>query len=416
MEQLPSFLNHKDTDPCYRVSELTEKIRSELESTFPPLWIKGEVSNFTAHSSGHWYFTLKDSKSQVRAVMFRAHNQTVKKFLPSGGMEVKVYGKISVYKARGEYQIICQYIEECGKGALKEEFERIKNKLKKEGLFSGPKKPLPLLPKLIAVISSPTGAAIRDVIKILKNLCPSVEVLLIPAIVQGESAEESLVQAIEKAQQIQNLDVLIITRGGGSLEDLWAFNSEKLARSLFAFDRPVVSAVGHEIDFSICDFVADHRASTPTAAGELVVRDANDQIHKISKLQKNLSQSMRQKILILQHQIQRLTQTLISPQKKLQDWIQHLDELTLRLKKEIQRQVYLKNQKAQSLKSLLQSLSPLRVLNRGYILVQKKNQYIKNAKNLKIGDDIKIQFASGSVFAHVTRVDLSDKKGGDYEF
>ncbi len=380
-------------------------IQHQLEKGFPPLWVQGELSNFTAHSSGHWYFTLKDSTSQLRAVMFRFANSKLKGFRPKAGMEVKVYGKISVYGARGEYQIICEQMEECGQGALQEEFERRKKQLSQEGIFDR-KLPLPLFPQHIVIISSPTGAAIQDILNILKRRCKGVKVTLVPALVQGKQAEGSLLQALSQAKQITDMNVLIITRGGGSLEDLWAFNSEQLARELFKFPKPVISAVGHEIDFSICDFAADLRAPTPSAAAELAVQNTVEWIDKIKKIKSNLYQSIQREMNYLKNSLQRLNQTLISPQKKLQDLIQKVDELHQRLMKIFATHIQLKQQKIQNLHSLLESFNPFKVLSRGYTIIKRKGASIHTASTLKIGDDIQIQFARGRAFAHVTRIDL----------
>ena len=394
---------------CYSISELTKMIQQQLERGFPPLWVQGELSNFTAHSSGHWYFTLKDSTSQLRAVMFRFANAKLKEFRPKTGMEVKVYGKISVYSARGEYQIVCEKMEECGRGALQEEFERRKKQLNQEGVFDR-KLPLPLFPRHVVIISSPTGAAIQDILNILKRRCQGVQVTLVPALVQGEQAESSLLQALSQAKQITDMDVLIITRGGGSLEDLWAFNSEQLARELFQFPKPVISAVGHEIDFSICDFAADLRAPTPSAAAELAVQNTVEWIEKIKKITNNLYQNIQREINYLKNSLQRLNQTLISPQKKLQDLVQKVDELHQRLIKIFASYVQLKQQKIQNLHSLLESFNPFKVLSRGYAIIQRKGSSIHTASALKIGDDIQIQFARGRAFAHVTKIDLKQEE------
>ena len=393
----------QSTSLVYSVSELSALIQNQLESGFPPLWLKGEVSNFTAHSSGHWYFTLKDSSSQIRAVMFRSSNQSLQGFQPENGMEVKVQGKISVYKPRGEYQIVCRFIEESGQGALREEFEKLKLKLKQEGLFDQ-KRPLPFLPQHIVIISSPTGAAIRDILNILKRRCKGAKVTLIPAIVQGEQAEESLLTAVSQARLISSLDVLILTRGGGSLEDLWAFNSEQLSRALFNFPKPVISAVGHEIDFSICDFTADLRAATPSEAAELVVKNAADLTEKINTLSQALCQIITRELSNLKNQLHLLKQSLISPRQKLREHTQYLDDLLSRLQNALLQTLSLKKQNVKNQISLLESLSPLKVLNRGYTLVRKNNICVKTVQDLNSGDRIQIQFHQGQVMARVEQI------------
>ena len=304
----------KKTSICYSVSEITKMIQDCLESSFPPFQIKGEISNFISHASGHWYFTLKDAFSQIRVAMFRSANQKMR-WTPKKGesLEVKVRGHLSVYKSRGEYQIICQSMEKCGKGALQEEFETLKRKLHQEGLFER-KKTLPFLPCHILIISSPTGAAIRDILNILKRRYKGLKVTLVPALVQGPFAPESLREALKKAGLIKKAEALILTRGGGSLEDLWAFNDEALARALFQFPLPVISAVGHEIDFTISDFVADLRAPTPSAAAELVTQNVADLKERIRKVQSHISQSFQKEIQNLRERLK--SQKLAHPLKK----------------------------------------------------------------------------------------------------
>ena len=400
----PTHNASAEKTPCYSISTLTRMIQNQLESGFPPLWVKGELSNFTAHSSGHWYFTLKDSDAQLRAVMFRFANAKVS-FRPKAGMEVKAFGKITVYGARGEYQIVCEGLEECGRGALQEEFERIKQKLKAEGVFER-SLALPLFPRHIGIISSPTGAAIQDILNILRRRARGVKVTLVPALVQGEQAEASLLQALSQVERIKDLDLLIITRGGGSLEDLWAFNSEKLARRVAAFPKPVISAVGHEVDFSICDFASDLRAPTPSAAAELATQNSSEWIQKIHKIKHQLWQQMQREIHYIRQRLQRLVQTLVNPQKKLEDLMQKTDDLKRRLELCGLKSVELKKQQFQHLKGLLQSYSPLKVLNRGYTVIQKNGKTISEVRNLKAGDAVQIQFARGRAFAQITKVHL----------
>ena len=267
-----------------RVSEINQQIASTLETSFPSLWVKGEISNFVAHASGHWYFSLKEADSQIKGVMFRGYNQMLS-FMPENGKEVLIRGKISAYPPRGVYQINCNTMEMAGTGELQKSFEEIKNKLKAEGLFEQErKKPLPLLPKHIGIITSPTGAALQDILNILSRRFKAVKITLIPALVQGQEAPKSLIYAVKQAEKLP-LDVLIIGRGGGSQEDLWSFNNEELARTLASCSIPSISAIGHEIDFTICDFVADLRAPTPSAAAELVVKKRSGSNGQASKTQ-----------------------------------------------------------------------------------------------------------------------------------
>ena len=385
------------------VSEITKMIQNCLESAFSFVQVKGEISNFIAHTSGHWYFTLKDNHSQIRVAMFRNTNQKMT-WKPQRGesLEVKIQGQISVYKARGEYQIICQKMEKCGKGALQEKFERLKEKLQKEGFFNR-KKSLPFLPKHIVIVSSPTGAAIQDILNILKRRYRGVKVTLVPAIVQGEKAPSSLISALEQAQQIPSADVLILTRGGGSLEDLWAFNDEKLARYLFQFPRPVICAVGHEVDFTICDFIADLRAPTPSAAAELVVQNVDDLNKQIQRIKSQLCQNIQREIEYLKEKISHFHHRLISPLKKIQDFQQYLDEINTTLKRETNRQNDLKRKKIISLSAVLESLSPLKILTRGYCIVSKDKSIIKTAKTLKEKEEIHIRFLETFALARVSK-------------
>ena len=389
--------------PCYSVSEVTTMVQDCLESSFPPLQIKGEISNFTAHSSGHWYFTLKDSESQIKAVMFRSANQGLS-FQPKRGesLEVVVSGRLAVYKTRGEYQIICQDMEKSGKGALREKFEKLKQKLLEEGLFEK-KSPLPFLSQHMVIISSPTGAAIQDILNILKRRYKGVKVTLVPALVQGESAPDSLISALEKARKIPSADLLILTRGGGSLEDLWAFNDEALARAIFDFPLPVISAVGHETDFTISDFVADLRAPTPSASAELATQNVSDLIEKLERCRLQLSQNIQRELSFLKQSLSRLNQALISPLKKIQDSQQYVDDLHISLRREWEQQNKLRSEKLKNLVSVLESLSPLKVLARGYGLVSRDGQVIKSADMLTPDEEIRIQFSKSFALAQVTK-------------
>ncbi|MDE0119412.1 MAG: exodeoxyribonuclease VII large subunit [Bdellovibrionales bacterium] len=398
----------QENSTYYSVSEVTKMIQDCLESSFSLLRLKGEISNFTAHVSGHWYFTLKDDFSQIRVVMFRSANQSLN-WKPERGesLEVQIQGHVSVYKSRGEYQIICKSMEKCGKGA--EEFEKLKEKLRREGLFERKKK-LPFLPHHIVIISSPTGAAIRDILNVLKRRYKGVKVTLVPSLVQGKEAPFRLIEALKKARSLKTADVLILTRGGGSTEDLWAFNDEALAKTLFAFPLPIISAVGHEIDFTISDFVADMRAPTPSSAAELVVQnvfDLNEQIRKITRL---LYQNMQGKIQTLKEKENYLRQHLPHPQKRIQDLQQYLDDLGTNLKRAFFQQTHLRKEKLSHLISLLESLSPLKILKRGYCLVNKNDKLIKKAHELKKGEEISIRFSQSFALACISQVGFIDNK------
>ena len=389
--------------PCYSVSEITEKIHQCLTQGFSFFQVKGEISNFTPATSGHWYFTLKDSQSQIRVVMFLRDNKKLN-WQPKNGLEATVYGQIGVYKPRGEYQIICQDIVRKGKGALQEEFEKLKEKLNQEGFFKR-KNPLPFLPQHIGIITSPSGAAIRDILNILKKKQKGIQVTVIPALVQGESAPESLISALKKAEKLKDIDVLILTRGGGSMEDLWAFNDESLARTLYTFPKPVISAVGHEIDFTISDFVADVRAPTPTAGAELVVKEASDLNQKLQKTTFLLFQNIKRELKFLHDKCTSLK--CLSPSKKIQDFQQNLDELNANLKKNFLNQNYLRKQELKRMVSLIENVNPLKILSRGYCMVSKKEKIIKSAKELKKGEEVHIQFSESVALTRVLHTRLS---------
>ncbi|RMD96216.1 MAG: exodeoxyribonuclease VII large subunit, partial [Calditrichaeota bacterium] len=282
MEQL-SFDYLLTEEKYYTVSELTREIKILLETRIPEVWVEGEISNFTHHSSGHMYFLLKDEHAQISCVMWRSRNNTLF-FTPQDGMKIIVRGRITVYEKRGNYQLEVLQLHPAGVGELQLAFEQLKNRLRKEGLFDpAHKKPIPPYPERIGIVTSPTGAAIRDMIHILQRRFPPVEIILNPVRVQGEGAAVEIAQAIDQFNRYGQVDVLIVGRGGGSLEDLWAFNEEIVARAIFRSQIPVISAVGHEVDFSISDFVADLRAPTPSAAAELVVRNREEILAHLQK-------------------------------------------------------------------------------------------------------------------------------------
>lgn len=314
----------------YSVEQLNVQIRKALEGNIGAVWLQGEISNFTAHSSGHFYFSLKDSKAQISAIMFRGNNSRLK-FKPHNGLEVVVRGKVSVYEPRGTYNIVCDSMEPVGAGALQKQFEQLRDKLKSEGLFEATrKKPIPPYPRHVAIVTSPTGAAIQDILNIMNRRARGVQITLVPALVQGPTAAASLIDSFKLASQLP-VDVIIIGRGGGSMEDLWSFNDEKLARLIAASEIPVISAVGHEVDFTIADFVADLRAPTPSAAAELVAKSSFDLNQRIQQLERSLISSQN-KILKMKSQSLFLNmKRMLDPKKKLQDYAFRNDELMTRL-------------------------------------------------------------------------------------
>jgi exodeoxyribonuclease VII large subunit len=325
--------NLQPTRQVLTVSELTARIRDLLIKNFFDLWVEGEISNCREAQSGHIYFTLKDERAQVRCVFFKQQQRGVK-FRPEDGLHVTVRGSISVYEARGEYQIYVENIEPVGFGALQLAFEQLKKRLEAEGLFAPErKKPLPLLPSRIGLVTSPRGAAVRDVVRILLRRFPNVHLTLYPVRVQGEGAAEEIVKALKFFNQREIADVLILARGGGSLEDLWAFNEEIVARAIFESEIPVITGIGHETDFTIADFVADVRASTPSAAAELVVQTRREFDKHIADLRDALAEQMRYRILVLSRRVHELSARpgFRRPLDLLRQQRQRADEMTSRL-------------------------------------------------------------------------------------
>lgn len=321
----------------FTVSEFTRQIKKILEEQFPFAWVEGEISNVTLHASGHCFFTLKDEKAQVRAVMFRASVARLS-FRPENGVRVVVRGAIGVYEARGEYQIIADFMEPRGIGGLRLAFEQTKEKLRKEGLFDPVrKKPLPALLKTVAVITSPTGAAMRDILRVFDQHGANLDVLIVPAVVQGAEAPPSLVEAFERVNSLCEINAVIVARGGGSMEDLWAFNDEDVARAIARSTIPVISAVGHEIDFTIADFVADVRASTPTAAAKLVVERKENLETALETLNYRLRQVSGRALTGARNALALVERGLVDPQRRIADLHLRSDDLGQRLSGAINR-------------------------------------------------------------------------------
>jgi exodeoxyribonuclease VII large subunit len=374
-------MNSEISEPIYSVSQLNQEIRDFLENQVMPLWITGEVSNFACPSSGHWYFTLKDAQASIRCALFKPKSRGLT-VLPENGAQVLLHGRVSLYTPRGDYQFIADYLEAAGDGLLQKKFNLLKEKLLQEGLFEAAhKKPIPKFPSTIGVVTSPTGAAIHDILHVLKRRFPMINIIIYPTAVQGAAAANEITQAILIANQQQLCDVLIVGRGGGSLEDLWPFNEEIVARAIFNSELPVVSAVGHEVDTTIADFVADLRAPTPSAAAELLSPDQVELSYTLEKTYgrlKNLlnqtAQNITQKLDHFEQKILRAMQTLIE-QKKL-----NLLELS----------------------RALNTMSPLATLDRGYsILLDKNNDIINSAKNIQLGDKITAQLKDGKINCEV---------------
>jgi exodeoxyribonuclease VII large subunit len=315
------------------VSELTRAVKDTLEGRFGGLWVEGEVSNLRVHSSGHVYFTLKDEEAQVRAVLFRGRVRRLR-FEPADGLHVLAFGRLDVYAVRGEYQLVCEVLEPKGLGALQLAFEQLKARLAAEGLFDpARKRPLPAVPRRVGLITSPTGAAVRDFLRIVTRRFAGLQVLVCPVRVQGDTAASEIAEALATLNRLGGLDVIVLARGGGSLEDLWAFNEEAVARAIAESKVPVVSAVGHETDITIADFVADLRAPTPSAAAELVVREKTELVRQLVALRARLGRAMGQRAGRLADRLAdfRRRRVLTDPGRPLRDWARRVDDLGTRL-------------------------------------------------------------------------------------
>lgn len=421
-------------DRIYTVSEITRLIRTELENSFPFLWIEGEVSNFHRHQSGHLYFTLKDEMSQLRSVMFRSEARQVI-FELKEGLRVVCRGRISVYEPRGEYQLLVEVVEPKGKGALQLAFEQLKEKLKKEGLFDpARKKKLPLLPKKVGVVTSPRGAAIVDILRTLERRFARLHILIYPVRVQGEGAADEIVEGIDYLGRLPSLDVIIVGRGGGSIEDLWAFNEEKVARAIFRCPVPIISAVGHEIDFTISDFVADIRASTPSVAAEILVEKEQSFEEKIGNLEKRIVHFLRYLLQGWQNRVISLTQhrAFQNMRVKLLNLEQKVDELETRafdfiknvsrkISEDKSRAILFEEKARNSLKGILQhfsskweslsaqlhSLSPLNILKKGYTLCWKDGgqHLVRGIGDVRQEDEVTVSFYKGEFSSVVKSVD-----------
>ena len=436
------------------VSQLNRSVRHLLETQLPMLWVEGEISNFARPASGHWYLTLKDDQAQVRCAMFRNANQRVN-FQPTNGTQVLVRCRAGLYEGRGEYQLVVEHMEEAGFGALQRKFEQLKQQLTHEGLFDNQhKQPMPESLLHIGVITSATGAAIKDILSVLNRRFPAIQVTVFPTAVQGEQAAGQIVDALNLANQHGQCDALIVGRGGGSLEDLWSFNEESVARAIFASDIPVVSAVGHEVDFTIADFVADLRAPTPSAAAELLSPDGEEMLNQFEGLELLLAEAAMRKIRQLEQRTDYLQKRLQHPGRKLQEQAQHLDHLDVRLRRAMagklqqqrlqgqslqdrllrqspsdtialhkqavatsvkqmiravsQQLVTKQNQTAQAM-HLLDTVSPLKTLGRGYSIIRdKQNAVVRSVTEVQAGDQLRGQLVDGELVLAVTG--SSDKK------
>lgn len=383
----------------YTVSQLNNEARILLEQSFQQIWIMGEISNFVRPASGHLYFSLKDDKAQVRCAFFR-NNHGKMKFKPENGQQVLVYGYVSVFEPRGDFQLIVLHMEPAGSGALQIAFEQLKNRLAQEGLFDVKhKKPLPEFPQQIGVITSATGAAIHDILTVLKRRFTSIPVIIYPTLVQGDKAAQQIANMINLANSRQECDVLIVARGGGSIEDLWPFNEEIVARTIFACDIPIVTGIGHEIDFTIADFVADLRAATPSAAAESISPDKNEFRQMVIKLKNNLYQYLSAQLQQHNTHLLHLSKRLRHPGQLLREQAQRLDQIEQRMQTAIRYQLKSDQQRCVHLAAALDALSPLKTLERGYAIVTdtKTNQIIRQASQVTIGEKIQVKLAEGTL-------------------
>ena len=442
--------NPSSNRDIYTVSRLNREVRTILETGFPLLWIEAELSNFARPASGHWYFSLKDEAAQVKCAMFRNRNQLVK-VLPENGKQVLVRAKIGLYEPRGDYQLIIEHMEEAGDGALRRKFELLKTKLSQEGLFDAThKQAIPDAVKRVGIITSSTGAAIHDILTTLKRRYPMEKTIVYPVPVQGKGASRKISDAIKKANTRNEVDVIILARGGGSLEDLWEFNEEEVARAIYASKIPVVTGIGHEVDFTIADFVADQRAATPTAAAELISPDRYQQLQKIASLESHLTylieQNLQQKqqqldwlskrirhpkdqLQIIKNKVNELSQRNIAsmknmiqarrsqaelihakiqqhnPSHQLKQLKQQYENISSRFKISSQQIVLSRSKKLEQLIYTLDAVSPLHTLKRGYAIIKdENNNIVRKVKDVKKNQLIKTELAKGSILSTITEI------------
>jgi exodeoxyribonuclease VII large subunit len=435
----------------YSVSRLNHEARNLLEGSFPLLWVEGEISNLSRPASGHLYFSLKDPQAQVRCALFRG-NQRGMRAAPRDGMQVLVRARVTLYEGRGDFQLVVETLEEAGEGALRRAFEQLKNRLAKEGLFdSAGKRPLPRLPRRIGIITSPSGAVLHDILTTLKRRFPAIPVLLYPVPVQGEGAAEKIAAMIALASRRQDCDALILARGGGSLEDLWAFNEEIVARAIHACTIPLVCGVGHETDFTIADLVADARAPTPTAAAEMLSPNQSDWLVALEQKERRLQRLWRDRLLAAQQHVDFLSSRLVHPRERLARLHERLTVLTRHLELAQQRvrertthhvlalrarllqyspraglrEAQLRNQHLRArldhaihdtlgraherharASQTLDTLSPLRTLARGYAILESAATgiVVKNARDVQAGDMLNARLGQGSLDCRVERI------------
>lgn len=437
------MIDSEEQDNIYTVSRLNNEVRFLLEASYPYVWVEGEISNFAAPQSGHWYFSLKDSAAQVRCAMFRTHQRKLE-FLPKDGSYVLIKARVSLYENRGEFQLIAESMEERGEGKLRRAYELLKKKLEAAGLFDiAHKKPLPRFPRHIGVVTSATGAAIKDILTVLKRRFPCVGIIIYPTLVQGQTAASTIVKALQLANQRKECDVLIVARGGGSLEDLWPFNEEIVAQAIFQSQIPIISGVGHEVDFTIADFVADKRAATPSAAAEIATLDKTELLQMLARYQQLMLRHIHHKLSHATQQVEWMQKHLYQqhPKRQLSEKMQKLDyyqmslvqlqdsllqrllakiqDAQARLQRQapiykinhLQPQLMLALQKLNNLMATqlnkqqtklanaaatLDALSPLATLQRGFAIAETSDHKIlRDANDATSGDDIRVRLAKG---------------------
>ena len=382
--------------PVVPVSELNRRVRALLENQFETLWVSGEMSNVKLASSGHWYFCLKDTAAAVDCAMFHTRAQFLD-FKPENGLQVEVRARVTLYEPRGSYQLVVEEVRKAGLGVLFEAFERLKARLQEEGLFDEDRKrPLPDFPRAIGIVTSPQAAALRDILTTLRRRAPMTPVILYPAKVQGDGAAAEIVRAIRTANARAECDVLVVGRGGGSLEDLWAFNEEAVARAVVASGIPIVSGVGHETDFTICDFAADLRAPTPTAAAAAASPDRVSLLEEVGRLRRRLARDLRRIVETRQQRLDHLSRRLLTPAERLARGRERLGQLARRLQRDGRLGLQSRAQRLAALRNALGHLDPTRVLSRGYSIVRDAEGHVRaSSEGLAPGDALDILFAEG---------------------
>ncbi len=392
------------------VEELNKYIKNKIDGDefLNNVYVKGEISNFKLHYTGHMYFTLKDEKSLVKCIMFKSYTGYLN-FMPKDGMKVCVLGSVSVFERDGVYQIYAKAMKQDGIGTLYETYEKMKAKLEAEGLFDEKhKKPIPVFPETIGVLTSSTGAVIRDIINVSTRRNPNVRIRLLPVPVQGPGAEKEIVDAIKKMNEEKLADVLIVGRGGGSLEDLWTFNEEVLARAIYESEIPVISAVGHETDFTIADFVADLRAPTPSAAAELAVPNIADLKYTIDTYNTKLKTALKRKVELMKMRYEKCMTNRVfkEPLQKVNEYYISIDNFIKSLTTSITNKLNKSKMSLSEKVTRLDALSPMKTIARGYSITEKDDKIIKKAENLNIGDSISIRYIDGKVVANVTQKEI----------